>query len=111
MSITNELDTLIMSLGLSVETGKFSGAAPAEYVVITPLGDSFRLHSDNQPAFETQEVRLSLFCMKNYLARKRLLEKALLKSGFTITLRRYNGFNDGYHGVTIDTQKLYEWSD
>jgi len=109
MSITNELDTLITGLGLPVETGKFSGAAPVEYVVITPLGDSFRLHSDNQPAFETQEVRLSLFCVKNYLARKRQLERALLRAGFTITLRRYNGFDEGYHGVTIDTQKLYSW--
>jgi len=108
--ITQELDTLITSLGLPVETGKFSGKAPAEYVVITPLGDSFALHSDNHPAYETQEVRLSLFCQKNYLATKRRLERALLRAGFTITLRRYNGREDdtGYHGYTIDAQKLYE---
>ena len=110
MSITNELDTLITGLGLPVETGKFSSKAPAEYVVITPLGDNFALHSDNCPVYETQEVRLSLFCQKNYLATKRRLERALLRAGFTITLRRYNGREDdtGYFHLTIDTQKLYE---
>jgi len=111
--ITQELDTLITGLDLPVETGKFSGKAPAEYVVITPLGDSFALHSDNRPAYETQEVRLSLFCQKNYLARKRQLERALLLAGFTITLRRYNGREDDtrYFHATVDLQKLYEWED
>ena len=108
--ILSELDTLITALGLPVETGVFSGRAPDEYVVLTPLVEDFVLHCDNRPEYETQEVRLSLFCRGNYLTRKRQIIKALLQAGFTITGRRYNGREDEtkYHGVSIDTSKIYK---
>ena len=113
MNVLSELDVLVTGLGLPVETGVFSGKAPAEYVVITPLAEDFPLHCDNIPVYETQEARLSLFSKGNYLAAKRRLVKALLQAGFTITDRRYIGREDdtGYFHVSIDAQKLYEWSD
>jgi len=113
MSIFAELDTLITGLGLPVETGVFSGKAPEEYVVLTPLGDSFPLHCDNRPEYETQEVRLSLFCRGNYLARKKQITKALIQAGFTITDRHYAGRDDetGYHNQSIDCSKLYKWEE
>ena len=113
MNITTELDALIMGLGLPVETGKFSGKAPEEYVIVTPLGDTFALHCDNRPEYETQEARLSLYSKKNYQAAKRRLTKALLLAGFTITLRQYNGREDetGYFSYTIDASKVYKWED
>ena len=60
MNISAELNALITGLGLPVETGVFSGKAPDEYVVVTPLVDTFALHCNNRPEYETQEARLSL---------------------------------------------------
>ena len=37
MNILGELTALMAGLGLAVETGVFSGEAPAEYTAITPL--------------------------------------------------------------------------
>ena len=113
MSIFAELTALITGLGLPVETGVFSGKAPEEYVVLTPLGDSFPLHCDNRPEYETQEVRLSLFCRGNYLARKRQITKALIQAGFTITDRHYAGRDDetGYHNQAIDVAMTNRWED
>ena len=113
MNITQELDTLITGLGLPVETGVFSGKAPEQYVIVTPLGDTFALHCDNQPEYETQEARLSLYSKGNYQAAKRRLVKALLLAGFTVTDRRYIGREDdtGYFHATIDAQKLYRWEE
>ena len=113
MNITAELDALISSLGLPVETGVFSGKAPEEYVVVTPLADTFPLHCDNQPEYETQEVRLSLFCRGNYLARKRQIVNALIQAGFTITGRYYAGREDdtGYNNYAIDLEQTYRMED
>ena len=109
MNITADLDALITSQGLPVETGVFSGKAPEEYVIVTPLGDAFALHCDNRPTYETQEARLSLYSKKDYQAAKRRLTKALLLAGFTVTLRQYLGREDdtGYFHYTIDAQKIY----
>jgi hypothetical protein len=113
MNITQELDALVTSLGLPVETGVFSGKAPGEYVIVTPLGDTFALHCDNRPEYETQEARLSLYSKGNYQATKRRLVKALLLAGFTITDRRYIGREDetGFFHASIDAQKLYRWEE
>jgi len=109
--ILSELTALVTGLGLPVETGVFSGKAPDEYVVLTPMVEEFALHCDNRPEYETQEVRLSLFCQGNYLARKRQITKALLQAGFTVTSRRYNGREDDtkYHNQSIDCSKIYKW--
>ena len=110
MSVFAELDQLVTGLGLPVETGVFSGKAPDEYVVLTSLLDSFTLHADNMPEYETQEVRISLFSKRNYLEHAKTLTKALLQAGFTITGRRYIGREDdtGYHNYGIDIAMLYE---
>ena len=61
MSILLELNRIVDGLGILVETGVFKDKAPDEYVVITPLADTFDVHADNRPQFEIQEARLSLF--------------------------------------------------
>lgn len=110
MSLLSEIKTVVKSCGLSVETGVFSGHPPDEYVVVTPLADTYELHADDLPEYETQEARLSLFSKKNYLQRKKQLSRALLAADFVITDRRYIGHeNDtGYHHYAIDVAKLYE---
>jgi len=110
MSFLEELNTLLSGLGLSVETGVFSEKAPDEYIVITPLADTFALHADNRPQYETQEARLSLFTKGNYLKRKNQTARALLAADFTITSRLYVGHEDdtGYHHYAIDVAKNYE---
>lgn len=110
MSILQELNTILDALGVAVETGVFTGKAPDEYVVITPMVDSFELYADNHPQFETQEARLSLFSKSNYQQRKNQIVKAVLAAEFTVTDRRYVGHEDdtGYHHYAIDMAKNYE---
>ena len=111
MSILSELNSLLLKLEIAVETGKFSGAVPNEYVVITPLSDTFEVHADNRPRFEVQEVRLSLFCKSNYQIRKNQIVKELLSADFTVTDRRYIGHEDdsGYYHYAVDIAKEYEF--
>lgn len=109
MSLLSEIKPAVEGCGLSVETGVFSGTPPDGYVVVTPLGDSFGLHADNSPEYETQEARLSLFVKGNYMPYKKKLVKKLLAADFTITDRRYIGHEDdtGFHHYAIDVAKLY----
>ena len=109
MSFLEELNTLLTGI-LPVETGVFSGKAPDEYIVITPMADVFELHADNRPQFETQEARLSLFSKGNYLKRKKEIVRALLASDFTITSRLYVDYESesGYHHFSVDVIKNYE---
>ena len=109
MSLLSELKIVIEAVGLPVETGVLSDEPPDEYVVVTPLADTYELHADNLPEYEIQEARLSLFSRGNYLKRKKQLSNALLAADFTITDRRYIGHEDdtGYHHYAIDVAKLY----
>ena len=102
MSLLSEIKAAVTGCGLPVETG-------VEYVVVTPLADTYELHADNLPGYEAQEARLSLFSKGNYLMRKGQLSNALLAADFVITDRRYIGHEDdtGYHHYAIDVAKLY----
>ena len=110
MSLLSEIKAVAEGCGVSVETGVFSDTPPDEYVVVTPLADTYELHADNLPEYETQEARLSLFSKGNYMKRKNQLSRALLSADFVITDRRYIGHEDdtGYHHYAIDVAKLYE---
>ena len=104
MSMLEELNTIVESAGLPVETGVFSGNAPAEYIVITPISEHFELFADNAPSMNIEEARLSLFSKKNYTQKKDLLVRMLLTAGFVVTERRYIGYeaDTGYHHYFID---------
>ena len=110
MSILEVLNTPIGGLDIPVETGIFSEKAPDEYIVITPMSDTFEVFADNLPQYETQEARLSLYSKGNYMRRKNQIVKALLAAGITLTERRYIGYEDdtGYHHYAIDAAKEYE---
>jgi hypothetical protein len=110
MNILSELTALLETLNVAIETGVFSDVAPDEYVVITPLYDSFDLHCDNLPEYERQEVRLSLFSKGNYMELKSKIITALLSAEFTITARQYIGHEDDsqYHNYAIDVAKIYQ---
>lgn len=109
MNILSETTALIEGLGIPVETGVFSDVAPDEYMVVTPLADTYALFSDNHPEFETQEARLSLYSKGNYLSMKNKVLKALLTAEFTVTDRLYIEHEDdtGYHHYAIDIAKIY----
>jgi len=49
MSILSELNSLLDALGIPIETGVFSGVPPDEYLVITPMTDTFEVFA-RQPA-------------------------------------------------------------
>jgi len=110
MSFLEELNALLTGLGVSVETGVFSGKPPDEYVVVTQMADVFDLHADNRPQFETQEARLSLFSKGNYLKRKNQIVRALLYADFTVTARLFveREEDTGVFHYAIDVAKNYE---
>ena len=105
-----ELNTIVESAGLPVETAVFSGTAPDAYVVITPISEHFGLFSDDGPGMNIEEARLSLYSKKNYTQKKDLLVRMLLTAGFTVSERRYIGYeaDTGYHHVAIDVAKETE---
>jgi len=110
MSMLQELNTIVANAGLPVETGVFSGTAPDEYVVVTPVSERFDLFSDNAPCMNIEEARLSLYTKGSYICKKDLLVRMLLTAGFTITDRRYIEHEDytGYYHYAVDVAKQYE---
>lgn len=109
MSILSELNTILTSI-LPVETGVFSGVPPDEYLVLTPMTDEFAMFGDNMPLIDVSEVRISLFSKGNYLQRKRQITQVLLNVDFTITDRRYVGYEQdtSYHHYAMDVAREYE---
>ena len=109
MSLLSELKDIAENCGVKVETGVFSDTPPDEYIVLTPLADSFEMHCDNLPEYEIQEVRISIFSKGNYTALKYKLTASILTADISITDRRYIGHEDdtGYHHYAVDTAKSY----
>ena len=110
MSVLADIQTALSALDIPIETGVFTDAAPAKYIVVVPLTDTFDLHADNTPGYDVQEARLSLYVQGNYMADKKALVKTLLGADFTITDRRYIGYETetGYHHYAVDVAKYYE---
>lgn len=104
MSLLEDLNVVLGPVGIPIETGVFSGVPPDEYLVITPMVDTFEVFADNRPHHEIQEARLSLFSKGNYTARKDQVVKALLDADITVTDRWYIGHEDdtGFHHYAID---------
>ncbi len=113
MSLLSELPAIAKKLKLPAQTAVYSGNAPDEYLVFTPLYDSFELHADNTPTADVQEVRISLFTKGNYTHPVSRIVKALLCADITVTARKYVGHEDdtGYHHYAVDTAKNYEMED
>lgn len=109
MNILSEVTTIIKNIGLPLEVGKFQDFATDEYAVLTPLYDSFEVFADNNPEYETQGVRISLYSKNNYQKRKNQIVKALMEKEITVTDRRFIGFegNTGYYHYNIDAEKEY----
>lgn len=110
MSILADIQTVVTPLDIPIETGVFKDEAPERYIVVTPIADTFDLHADNAPGVDVQEARLSLYSQANYIKEKNRLVKALLADDFTITDRRYIGYEPetGYHHFAVDVAKHYE---
>ena len=110
MSVLADIQTALSALDIPVETGVFSDAAPAKYIVVVPIVDTFDLHADNAPGIDVQEARLSLYAQGNYMADKNAIVKTLLGADFTITDRRYIGYETEtcYHHYAVDVAKHYE---
>ena len=109
MSLLEELSDILESVGIPAETGAFSGKAPDEYAVVTPMGEIFGGFADDLPQYEAQEARVSLFSKGNYRKFKSQIVKLCLGKGITVTDRRYIGFESdtGYHHYAIDMAKEY----
>ena len=110
MSVLADIQSALSGLGIPIETGVFTEKAPAKYIVVVPLADSFDLHADNVPGCDVQEARISLYAQGSYTKEKNAIVKALLAADMTITDRRYIGYeNDtGYHHYAVDVAQYYE---
>lgn len=110
MSVLADIQTALSDLDIPIETGVFSDVAPAKYIVVVPIADTFDLHADNAPGCDVQEARLSLYAQGSYTKEKNAIVKALLAFDFTITERRYIGYETetGYHHYAVDVAKYYE---
>ena len=110
MSVLADIQTAFSALDIPIETGVFTDAAPAKYIVVVPIVDTFDLHADNAPGIDVQEDRISLYAQGNYMADKKAIVKTLLGADFTITDRRYIGYETetGYHHYAVDVAKHYE---
>jgi hypothetical protein len=113
MSVLADIQSALSVLDIPIETGVFSDVAPDEYIVVTPLSDSFELYADNAPGFDVQEARISLYAKGSYTAEKNAIVRALLDSELLITDRRYVGYetDTGYHHYAVDVAKHYELED
>ena len=111
MSILEDITAMLRRMHIAVETGVFKDRAPDMYTLITPLSDVFGLHADNAPHIDVQEARISIFTKGSYVELKNAIVKALLNDGFTITDRRYIGYETGtgYHHYAVDAAKHYEF--
>ena len=110
MSVLADIQSALSGLGIPIETGVFSEKAPAKYIVVVPLTDTFDLHADNAPGCDVQEARISLYAQGSYTKEKNAIVKALLAADMTITDRRYIGYeNDtGYHHYVVDVAQYSE---
>ena len=110
MSILADINTVLEPLGIPIETGVFSDAAPDKYIVVVPMTDKFDLNADNSPSYDVQEARISLYAKGNYGADKNRIVRALLAADMTITARQYIGYETetGYHHYVVDVANYYE---
>ena len=110
MSVLSDINTALESLGIPLETGVFHEEAPDKYIVVVPMADSFELHADNTPGCDVQEARISLYAKGSYTKEKNAIVCALLGADFTITDRRYIGYETetGYFHYNVDVAKHYE---
>ena len=110
MNILSELTALLTDLKIPFEAGHYGGVPPDEYLVIIPLTDSFTLSADNMPQADVQEAQLAIHSKKNYYPLRSRLSQSLLERGFTITDRRYIGFeaDTKFHHAAINVSKSYE---
>lgn len=113
MSLLKDINAVLDTLGIPFETGVFTENAPDKYIVIEPLGDIFAVHADNQPLADVEEARISLFAKGSYTSEKNAIVRAFLGANFTITDRRYIGYETetGYYHYVVDIAKSYEWEE
>ena len=110
MSVLLDINETLEPLGIPLETGAFKGQALDKYIVVVPMADSFELHADNTPGCDIQEARISLYAKGSYTKDKNLIVRALIGADFTITDRRYIGYETetGYFHYNVDVAKHYE---
>lgn len=110
MSVLSDIQTALSGLDIPIETGVFTDKAPAKYVVVVPMVDTFDLHADNAPSFDVQEARISLYAQGSYTKDKNAIVKAILAADLTVTDRRYIGYESetGYHHYAVDVAQCYE---
>jgi len=109
MSILSDITAILREIEMPIDVGKFQDLPPNEYVVLTPLPDVFEVFADNEPNYETQAVRISLYSNSNYRKRANQIVKALIKNEMTVSGRRFIEFDNdtAYYHYNIDVEKEF----
>lgn len=110
MSILADVKSLLEPLNYPIATGVYKGTVVDTYIVLIPLSDNFELYADNAPQAEVQELRISIFTKGNYRTITNKIVKTLLNAEFTITDRRYIGYETetNYFHYVVEIEKNYE---
>lgn len=110
MSILSEIKEILTPINIPMETGVFTDKAPDEYVVVTPLVDSYEVFADNRPILDVEEARISIYTKGNYTKLKNDIVRAFLNAEYTITARQYLGYETetGYHHYYLDVATFFE---
>lgn len=110
MNILSQVNLLLSSLNIPVETGSMKQVTSDKYIVLVPLSDSYPLCADNLPVVDLQELRITIFSKENYIKLKNQIVSILLNNELCITDRKYNGYDadTGYYQYTIDVANNYE---
>ncbi len=110
MSFLSDIQTALAPLGVPIETGHFTQEAPDAYLVVVPMIEQTAYFADNKPQVDVEEARIALYVKGNYQQLKKQVINALSGAGFTITERRYIGYEpeSGYHHYSVDTANYYE---
>ena len=113
MNLLTDIQTLLASLSVPIETGFFTDEAPDTYLVVVPMIDNFDIYADNFPQVDVQEARISIYSKSNYKQLKRQIINIFLSAEYTITGRQFIGYeaDTGYYHYNVDVANYYETED
>ena len=108
MSLLDQIISMLNTLGIPHEVGRFSDNPPDVFICIVPLVDDFAISGDDAPLHEAHHVRLSLHCTVDYGPTAKRVVAAALDAGMAISGRHYVEFDKetATHHYAIDVAKL-----
>lgn len=112
MSLLSDITTALSTLKIPAQVGEYKTDStvklPSLFAVITPLNDDFEC-SDDYPEFDVQAASIELYSQSNPNSTIKSIVKECLKSGLTVTDRRFVALNrdTNYYHYSIGLENSY----